>query len=100
MADCQLKWEIINIRFGFVVFEKCSHCNTFRTYFSQTDHPIMGDEYLEGEHTWRCMENALSLPTGLKVVSLIAIGYPAPPLPTEKRKKSLGEILFFNAYKK
>jgi len=43
---------------------------------------------------------ALSLPAGLKVASLIALGYPDPPLPSEKRKKSLGEILFFNAYKK
>lgn len=43
---------------------------------------------------------ALSLPPGLKVVSLIALGYPSTPLPPEKRKKSLEKILYFNAYKK
>ena len=61
MAGCQHEWEMTNVRFGFVIFEKCFHCNTLRTYFSESDHPIVGDEYLEGEHTWRCMENAQSL---------------------------------------
>ncbi len=61
MSECQHQWEMTNIRFGFVVFEKCSHCNGIRTFFSASGHPMVGDEYVEGEHTWRCMENAQSL---------------------------------------
>ena len=61
MSTCQHLWEMTNIRFGFMVFEKCFHCNRLRTYFSAPDHPMVGDEYREGEHTWRIMENAQSL---------------------------------------
>ncbi len=68
MPECQHLWEMINIQFGFVVFEKCSHCNGLRTYFSPKDHPIVGDAYLEGEHTWRCMENAQSFQFDLRCV--------------------------------
>jgi hypothetical protein len=49
-----------NIQFGFVVFEKCFHCNGLRTYFSTEDVPILGDKYREGDHFWSRAENAQS----------------------------------------
>jgi len=49
-----------NIQFGFVVFEKCFHCNSLRTYFSLEDIPILGDKYREGKHFWSRVENAQS----------------------------------------
>jgi len=49
-----------NIQFGFVVFEKCFHCNGLRTYFSVEDIPARGDKYREGDCYWSRMENAQS----------------------------------------
>jgi len=49
-----------NIRFGFVVFEKCFHCEGLRTYFSRETNPILGDRYVEGDCHWTRMENAQS----------------------------------------
>jgi len=49
-----------NIQFGFVVFEKCFHCDGLRTYFSAEDVPILGDKYREGDHFWSRAENAQS----------------------------------------
>jgi hypothetical protein len=60
MPNCQHLWEMVNIQFGFVVFEKCSHCDGLRTYFSAKDHPMEGDEYREENCIWRCMESAQS----------------------------------------
>lgn len=60
MSECQHQWEMTNIQFGFVVFEKCFHCNGLRTYFSLEDTPILGDRYREGDHYWSRMENAQS----------------------------------------
>ncbi len=60
MSECQHKWELINILFGFVVFEKCFHCKGLRNYFSVEDIPILGDKYREGNCYWSRVENAQS----------------------------------------
>jgi hypothetical protein len=60
MSECQHHWEMTNIQFGFVVFEKCFHCDGLRTYFSLEDTPILGDKYREGPHFWSRVENAQS----------------------------------------
>jgi len=60
MSECQHQWKMANIQFGFVVFEKCFHCNGLRTYFSTEDTPILGDKYREGDHYWSRVENAQS----------------------------------------
>ncbi len=57
MSTCQHEWEMTNIQFGIIVFEKCSHCNGLRTYFSPI---VVGDDYREGDCLWRVMENAQS----------------------------------------
>jgi hypothetical protein len=60
MSKCQHQWEMTNIQFGFVAFEKCFHCNDLRTYFTTEDTPILGDKYREGDHYWSRVENAQS----------------------------------------
>ncbi len=51
---------MINVQFGFVVFEKCFHCNSVRTYFTTESAAILGDEYREEDHFWHRVENAQS----------------------------------------
>jgi hypothetical protein len=63
MSTCQHEWEMTDIQFGFIVFEKCSHCNRLRTYFSPL---VVGDDYREGECLWRVMESAQSFRFNLK----------------------------------
>jgi hypothetical protein len=60
MTECRHQWKMINIEFGFVGFEKCSHCNDLRTYFSAEDTTILRDVYREEGCTWHRVENAQS----------------------------------------
>jgi hypothetical protein len=64
MADCTHEWEMANVTFGFVVFERCPHCMTVRTYFSPDRNAT--DEYREGLCTWHTVENAQSLKFDLR----------------------------------
>ncbi len=66
MADCQHKWEMKNVQYGFVVFEKCFHCNELRTYFTLEDHPYLGEGYREEDHYWSRMEAAQSFHFNLR----------------------------------
>jgi len=66
MSDCQHRWEMTNIQFGFIAFEKCSHCDRIRTFFSIDDAPVSGDDYREGDCLWRRVENAQSFRFDLK----------------------------------
>ncbi len=65
MTGCQHQWEMRDVQFGFVVFEKCYHCNRVRTFFSREGIAIIGDEYREGDHFWHRVENAQSFTFGL-----------------------------------
>jgi hypothetical protein len=47
-----------DIRYGFTVFERCSHCQGVRTYYAEQD---TWDEYREGGCTWSIVENAQTL---------------------------------------
>ncbi len=58
MPECQHQWNMANVQFGFVVFEKCFQCNGVRTFFTREGVPILGDEYREGDHFWHRVENA------------------------------------------
>jgi hypothetical protein len=60
MSGCQHSWQMVNIQFGFVVFEKCFQCSGVRTYFTREGIPVLGDEYREGDHFWHRVENAQS----------------------------------------
>jgi len=57
---CAHHWEMINILFGFVAFEKCYHCRGLRTFFSLEQTPFLGEKYREGDHFWSRVENAQS----------------------------------------
>ena len=47
ISDCEHLWELANIEFGFVIYERCSHCNAVRSYFSMDN--VFGDQYREGD---------------------------------------------------
>ena len=66
MSDNKHVWEMTDINFGFIVFEKCFHCDGLRTYFSHEENPILGDRYREGDCHWTRMENAQSFTFNLK----------------------------------
>jgi hypothetical protein len=66
MSDCDHLWEMTNIQYGFIVFEKCYHCSQVKTYFSEQDRPTRGDEYKDGDHYWSVMENAQSFQFDLR----------------------------------
>jgi len=61
MAQCQHGWEMTNVRFGFIAFEKCYHCRELRTYFIEDDVPLLGDKYREGNCFWSRVGNAQAL---------------------------------------
>jgi hypothetical protein len=58
MSTCQHLWEMTNIEYGFVIFEKCFHCRGLRTYFAVEDAAIPGEKYREGDCYWTRVENA------------------------------------------
>jgi hypothetical protein len=49
---------MVNIEYGFVVFERCSHCNTVRSHFSLDG--VFGDEYREGDCLFSDVKSAQS----------------------------------------
>lgn len=66
MAACRHQWEMADIEFGFVAFERCFHCDGLRTFFSPEQAPFLGEEYREGRCFWRRVENAQSFRFGLR----------------------------------
>lgn len=62
---CTHSWQMTNVRYGFVVAEKCYHCKMERTYFA-AEHTPPKEEYREGEHFWDYMGSAQSVQFGLK----------------------------------
>ncbi len=61
MPQCQHRWEMANVRLGFITFEKCYHCNKLKTYFIEEDVPLLGDKYREGNCFWSRVGNAQAL---------------------------------------
>jgi len=59
MPGCGHEWEMANVTFGFVVFERCSHCLTVRTWFSNDGEAA--DEYRDGACTFTAVEHAQSV---------------------------------------
>jgi len=60
MPECQHQWDMINIQFGKIIFEKCSHCNSLRSSFAVGDDPVPEEKYHEGECSWSRVEHAQS----------------------------------------
>ncbi len=69
MSEIKNVWEMTNIQFGFIVYEKCYQTNEMRTYFSLEDNPILGDRYREGKRHWTRVENAQSFRFDLKNIN-------------------------------
>jgi hypothetical protein len=58
LSDCGHIWEMTNIEFGHIIFERCSHCKTVRTHFSLDN--VCGDEYREGDCIFSDVKTAQS----------------------------------------
>jgi len=66
MSDRQRHWEMVDVRFGYIAFERCYQTDKVRAFFTEEDQPDLGDEYREGEHTWSRVENAQSFMFSLR----------------------------------
>lgn len=64
-GKCSHTWEMVNVRYGFIITEKCFECSKISTYFSDVDRPPL-EEYREGEHFWNVVESAQSIAFDLK----------------------------------
>jgi hypothetical protein len=62
---CSHTWEMENVKHGFIITEKCFHCDKISTYFSYEPKPPL-EEYREGDHFWNVMESAQSIQFDLK----------------------------------
>ncbi|MGQ9603225.1 MAG: hypothetical protein ACUVUU_03345 [bacterium] len=60
LEKCKHTWKMTNVRDGFIVTEKCYHCDKIRVFFSYEDAPPK-DEYREGEHYWNYLGSAQSV---------------------------------------
>jgi len=53
---CSHSWQIVNVRPGFIITEKCFECNKITTYFSVHEPPL--EEFRDKEHFWNVVETA------------------------------------------
>ena len=63
-VKCSHLWEMVNVRYGFVITEQCSDSKEVMTYFSDDEPPL--EEYRDGDHFWNVMETAQSVRFELK----------------------------------
>ena len=64
-GGCQHKWQMAGVKDGFIVTEKCYHCNGLRTFFSFEETPPK-EEYREDSHYWEYAGSAQSIKFSLK----------------------------------
>jgi hypothetical protein len=62
---CRHSWKMTDVRYGFVVTEKCYHCRDERRYFSE-EHTPPKEEYRDGEHFWDYLGSSQSVKFNLK----------------------------------
>jgi hypothetical protein len=62
---CKHSWKMSDVRYGFLVVEKCFHCNEERSYFT-LEHVPPKEEYREGPHFWDYMGSAQSVKFNLR----------------------------------
>lgn len=65
---CGHTWKMTDVRDGFIVTEKCYHCNLLRVYFSPEETPPK-EEYKEGEHYWDYAGSAQSIQFNMRCSS-------------------------------
>lgn len=59
-GECPHVWRMVHVVPGFIITEKCFHCNCVSTYFSAEQLPPF-EEYREKEHFWNMVESAQSI---------------------------------------
>lgn len=59
MQEAICDWEMVNVRYGFIITEQCSDTKQVITYFSENEPPL--EEYRDGDHFWNVMETAQSI---------------------------------------
>ena len=57
---CPHTWKMTDVKDGFIVTEKCYHCNLSRIYFSYEE-TAPKEEYKEGDHYWDYAGSAQSI---------------------------------------
>ena len=57
---CEHVWKIIDAKDGFIIAEKCFHCNDIREYFARELAPPK-EEYREGPHYYNFMAGAQTI---------------------------------------
>jgi hypothetical protein len=62
---CGHSWAMTDVKYGFIVTEKCYHCQQVRIYFSFEDAPPK-EEYKEEEHYWNYEGSAQSIRFSMK----------------------------------
>lgn len=62
---CLHRWDMVDTVFGYLVTEKCFHCDIISSEFSLDPKPPL-EEYREGDHFWNFMESAQALRFNLK----------------------------------
>jgi len=62
---CRHSWKMVDVKQGFIIMEKCSHCRKISNYFAEELKPPM-EKYREKEHFWNYMESAQSIRFNLR----------------------------------
>ncbi len=62
---CRHSWSMADVRYGFMVTERCFHCKDERSYFAE-EHVPPKEEYREGEHFWDYLGSSQSVRFNLK----------------------------------
>jgi hypothetical protein len=65
MGSCKHKWEMADIRYGYLVIEGCPKCGGRSSFFSEEPVPPV-DEYREGDHFWIYMGSSQALKFNFK----------------------------------
>ena len=62
---CRHSWSMADVRYGFMVTERCFRCRDERSYFAE-EHIPPKEEYREGEHFWDYLGSSQSVRFNLK----------------------------------
>ena len=62
---CSHQWEMVDVKYGFIVTEKCFHCSKVSNYFTYEHIPPL-EEYREGDHFWNFMDSSQTIRFSLK----------------------------------
>jgi hypothetical protein len=65
MSNCKHKWEMADIRYGYLVVEGCPKCGGRSSFFSEEFVPPV-DEYREGDHFWIYLGSSQAVKFNLK----------------------------------